>query len=389
MKCSLKSVLLLMVMILAVDARAKTWLVELDGSGDFTDIQPAVDAAAVGDTIHIGPGRFDTFHPIVAPGWTEDTIVGVLKDNLTFVGSGKDVTFLGPATFYGPYGKHPKVFCSFGGFDTVIRDMTIENAAAGVYWADGVVAIQSCQFRGRDPNFFAVYLFVDNGSVSDCTFDLVGGGGSAIGILNSQGNVQGLEISNCIIDGAQFGVRIGYGAPNIQIRDCALDVTWWGIAFDSGSTGTVRNCQIRGAQDRSVVALNGSVVGVFDTEFEGGRLGISASGGSLISGTGVVVGNTTEAALSISSAARISIQQSHILPASGLAVYCYAFSWSPISIDLTGNYWGTTDAEVIAASIHDSYDDPATPYTVVYAPFANGPVPAETTTWGGLKALWR
>jgi hypothetical protein len=388
-KCGLRIVLILMTMCLAIGAHAKTWHVEQDGAGDFTDIQPAVDAAAVGDTIRIGPGRFDMFHPITAPGWTEDTIVGVLKDNLTFVGSGKDVTFLGPETFYGPYGTHPKVFCSFGGFDAVIMDMTIENAKDGIYWAGGTLGVKSCLFRGRDPNFFAVYLFVDNGTVSDCEFDLVGGGGSAIGILNSQGNVQGLEVSNCNIEGAQFGVRVGYGAPNIQIRDCALDVTWWGIAFDGASTGTVRNCRIRGAQDSSVFALNGSLLEIFDSEMEGGLRGISAVGGSVITGTGIVVANTTEAALAFSSAAQISIHQSHILPASGAAVYCYPFSWSPITIDLTGNYWGTTDAEAIAGSIHDAHDDPAVPYTVVYAPYANGPVPAEATTWGNLKALWR
>lgn len=76
-------------------ALARTWRVELNGTGDYTDIQPAVEAAAPGDTIRIGPGRFDVFHPITAPAWTEDTIVGVLKDNLTFIGSGKEVTFLG------------------------------------------------------------------------------------------------------------------------------------------------------------------------------------------------------------------------------------------------------------------------------------------------------
>ncbi len=388
-KCSLRTLLFLVTMCLAIDARAKTWLVELDGSGDFTDIQPAVDAAAVGDTIHIGPGRFDTFHPIVAPGWTEDTIVGVLKDNLTFIGSGKDVTFLGPAAYYGPYGAHPKVFCSFGGLDAVIRDMTIENAKDGIYWHEGTLAIQSCLFRGRDPNFFAVYLFVDNGSVRDCDFDLVGGGGSAIGILNSQGNVQGLEVSNCIIEGAQFGVRVGYGAPNIHIRDTTMNVTFTGVVFESYSTGTVSRCHIAGAQESGLVATTGSTVGIVDSEVDGGRQGLYVSAGGTITGSQTIVANTTFAALGLSSAGQISITGSHILPTAGWAVYCYPFNWSPISIDLTGNYWGTTDSASIAASIHDNDDDPAIPHTVVYTPYANGPVPSETTTWGDLKALFR
>ena len=45
-------------------AHASTWHVERDGSGDFTTIQPAVDASAPGDTIHIGPGEYTETHTI-------------------------------------------------------------------------------------------------------------------------------------------------------------------------------------------------------------------------------------------------------------------------------------------------------------------------------------
>ena len=37
---------------------ARTWYLEKDGSGDFAVIQEAVDAAASGDTLRIGPGRW-------------------------------------------------------------------------------------------------------------------------------------------------------------------------------------------------------------------------------------------------------------------------------------------------------------------------------------------
>jgi hypothetical protein len=39
----------------------RTWSVEKDGSGDFSVIQDAVEAAAPGDTIQIGEGRFEDF----------------------------------------------------------------------------------------------------------------------------------------------------------------------------------------------------------------------------------------------------------------------------------------------------------------------------------------
>ncbi len=43
---------------LTTTALARTWLVRLDGSGDFTRIQEAVDAAEYGDTVLVGPGEY-------------------------------------------------------------------------------------------------------------------------------------------------------------------------------------------------------------------------------------------------------------------------------------------------------------------------------------------
>ena len=56
---------------------------------------------------------------------------------------------------------------------------------------------------------------------------------------------------------------------------------------------------------------------------------------------------------------------------------------------MTGNYWGTTDSAAIAALIQDHQDDPAIPCTVMDTPYVNGPVPAESLSWGDLKALFR
>ncbi|MCB1161975.1 hypothetical protein KDL67_04740, partial [bacterium] len=43
---------------LASWASALTYVVRLDGSGDFTAIQAAIDACAVGDTVLVGPGSY-------------------------------------------------------------------------------------------------------------------------------------------------------------------------------------------------------------------------------------------------------------------------------------------------------------------------------------------
>lgn len=388
MKHSIHLVATMVVMSLATTACARTWRVELNGTGDYTDIQPAVEAAAPGDTIRIGPGRFDTFHPITAPAWTEKTIVGVLKDNLTFIGSGKDVTILGTATFWNPPGDNPKVFCSFGGFDSTIRDMTIENVENGISWEEGTLEVRSCLFRAQDSHFFALYLFVDSAIISDCEFELPAGG-SAIEIGNLLGNVQGVEITACTVAGADFGIRVAYGAPNIVISDSTFDVRYWGIVFDQSSTGAINRCRISGNHDISVLAINGSAVAINNSELLGAHSGLAVSVNGTVEGIGNVISDTSDAAVWLFAGGRASMHGSHLLPASGLAVLCDQYSGTPVTIDMSGNYWGTTDSGAIAALIQDHADDPAIPYTVVYAPYANGPVPTESTSWGDLKALFR
>jgi hypothetical protein len=379
----------LVVMSLATAVHAKTWRVELNGTGDYADIQPAVEAASPGDTIRIGPGRFDIFHPVTTPAWTEDAIVGVLKDNLTFIGSGKDVTILGPSIFWNPPSDNPKVFLSFGGFDAVIRDMTIENVETGVHWERGVLTVQTCAFRASAPQFFALYLFVDRGSIRDCVFEL-SGGGTAIGILNLLNNVQGVEITACTTSGADFGVRVSYGAPNISITDSAFDVRYWGMIFDQLSTGAINRCHVSGANsERGVFVTAGSVVTISDSEVTDALYGLAITDNANVEASGVVIANTDGAALYLRNGGSAAIHASHLLPASGLAVACYQHNGTPLTIDMTGNYWGTADSAAIATLIQDHQDDPAIPYTVVYAPYANGPVPIESTSWGDLKALWR
>ncbi len=378
----------LVIVSLAGAAHAPAWRVELNGGGDYTDIQPAVEAAAPGDTIRIGPGRYATFHPITAPAWTEDTIVGVLKDNLHFIGSGQDVTFLGPDTFLAPSGMNPKVFCSFGGYSATLSDMTIENVETGVYWAEGVLAVSACRFRSQDYRFFALDLMVDDGIVRDCRFDLPSGG-SAIGVMNILNNMRGIEIDGCTISGAQYGLRVSYGAPNVNIHDCDLAITYWGIVFDQLSTGSIRRCHVSGGQQGGFLGINGSSVSIVDSEFVGGRRGLNIAAGANITGSGIVLSGTTEAAVTISGGGRASIHGSDLLPAVGWAVNCLNFTGAAVVVDFSDNYWGTADAGEIEALIHDSRYYSPNPYMVVYAPYANAPVPVESTSWGDLKALFR
>ena len=52
-------------------SEARTWRVEKDGTGDYSILYEAVDAAASGDTILIGPGRFEDYRFEPEYAWEE------------------------------------------------------------------------------------------------------------------------------------------------------------------------------------------------------------------------------------------------------------------------------------------------------------------------------
>lgn len=111
-----------------VPAGPKTIVVALDGSGDFTSLQEAVDAAKKGDTVFVKPGQYQ-----------QDVTIHS-KDQLKLVGAGQDkVTLLGRETIVGVLhvGKWP-----YGATNIEISDMTINDHgghAVGLFNGKGIV----------------------------------------------------------------------------------------------------------------------------------------------------------------------------------------------------------------------------------------------------------
>lgn len=65
------------------------------------------------------------------------------------------------------------------------------------------------------------------------------------------------------------------------------------------------------------------------------------------------------------------------------------YPWDSAYIDLTQNWWGTTDLDEIAEWIYDGSDDENDNIYIEYEPILGGSVPAEQTTWSDLKSLYR
>ena len=113
-----------------------TITVRKDGTGNFTVIQQALDVAAAGDTVLIGPGEFLEHSTVRLPGSSVDieSYANVTVDNLTIIGAGADQTLVGPAVYSGVYGTFtPKCMTYVNRGDIRISDLCLRNCWDGLY----------------------------------------------------------------------------------------------------------------------------------------------------------------------------------------------------------------------------------------------------------------
>lgn len=152
-------------------AHASTWRVERDGSGNFTTIQPAVDASAPGDTILIGPGEYTETHEIQIPEWPSptDACVYVTVENLTFIGVGADQVIIGPEEYYPAY-FGPIGLCGADLNDQWrVEGVTIQNVRDGMYVEGALEAIR-CRFINNEVHGIAT-IATGGTIIRECHFE--------------------------------------------------------------------------------------------------------------------------------------------------------------------------------------------------------------------------
>jgi hypothetical protein len=168
-------------------------VVALDGSGDFTSIQEAVDAAKKGDTVFLKPGSYQ-----------QDVTVHS-KDRIKLVGAGQDkVTLLGRETIVGVLhvGKWP-----YGATNIEISDMTINDHgghAVGLFNGKGVL------LKRLTINGMVFSQQVEDVHIEDCMI----GGSETTGVQFADS--QAVLVGNFIHDN-DHGVNVA-GKSNVRLE---------------------------------------------------------------------------------------------------------------------------------------------------------------------------
>jgi len=172
---------------------ARTIVVALDGSGDFTSIQEAVDSAKKGDTVFLKAGQYH-----------QDVTVHS-KEKVKLVGAGRDqVVLLGREDIVGVLhvGKWP-----YGATDVEISDMTINEHgghAVGLFNGRGVT------LRRLTVNGMLFSQQVQDARIEDCTI----GGSETTGVQFA--DTQAVLVANFIHDN-DHGVNVA-GKSDVRIE---------------------------------------------------------------------------------------------------------------------------------------------------------------------------
>ena len=373
----------------AISASARTWYVEKDGSGDFTVIQDALDAAASGDTLRIGPGRFVDFREYETNGGLQGIIAMIQVPEITFLGAGADQTIIGPSEYTWD-GEEPiprGVVCIAqtppGGLE--LSGLSFENMVSGVYVENAVgLTVEDCRFAGGSKG---VRSFEDV-VVQRCEFSDL-----RLGVL-VDGPADSANVEDCVLSNCGTSIQFQW-MNNCFVRRCQMAVpdgrTTAGVGF-VGSGGGVYDCTIVGVEFAIAFADNYNVILKGNHVVSPGFC-ISSNSEFFVAENNVFQSTGPVATIDLyTRGLPHTIRNNHILRGTGLAVRVVGHHGDPgYVLDMSDNWWGTTERDSIASWIRDGEDVvfPPLECRVDFEPFSSVPLPTERESLGGFRSLFR
>lgn len=353
---------------------AATWTVEKDGSGDYMIIQEAIDAAASGDTILIGPGRYDDLrvHPLLLNGVLVSSILWVNKPGLSIVGSGAESTIIGPTEYLGEFETESTASLTIdAGSSCEVRDLWFENTRFEVnIYASSVM--EDCKVT-RGPFRMDHSLAVGYCSgVNIRRVELVNSGG-----VVTRPGASDLLVEDCSFEDESewtYAIQLSNSPQNVTVRSCTI--IGGGGAIQYSGTGLVEDCTMRNQWGTGLEVVGGGHMIARRCIIGPSRSNLWVSIGRLEVFDSLLEGGTRE---TIYSTAEIYVRNSHILNGGGWTVYGRT-SVGDERIDVRNNWWGTSDPVQVEAWINDTFG------TVLWEPFNDMPVPTRDSSIGKLKA---
>jgi hypothetical protein len=369
---------------LGIMAHARTWRVERDGSGDFATIQPAIDVAALGDTIQLGPGRYAETTTTNLPGFTVQSHAVVEKGPLTFLARIPGEAIIGPTVRndvdLGPHG----ISISAAAPGVTVEGLVIENVFSGIYVRSGHrgMSIVESTFRG---SFEGVSAFgVDEFTILRSTFESNDGG---VGIGP---NARAPSITRSTFTASINHAVAFIGCLDALIGSCQITGPGTGVSVSQGSRSRCEQSTILSTARPAIeVAIDASAV-VSECRLLSGTRTLSVRARSSVFVVNSVIRGGQFASVYFSGGSFGDIEHSHILAGARLAAEAASYLAEPtVRLDLTENYWGTTSVPSIAASIHDGVDDPSIRAIIDFEPILLAPVPNTVMSAGSLKAAYK
>ena len=371
-----------------IDVHAATITVMQDGTGDFELIQPALDAAASGDTILIGPGEYLDSQSMELQGYPgpAEVFAFIPVSDLTIIGAGKLETFIGPITYEGSGLTYSPIGVRWVyGATLNVSGLTIRNCFDGLQAGSGQVFIDDCNIL--DNSYGIVWNTEGSGGwIRNCNIvSSVHGGPNGLYLHGSGSNV---VVEDCLFDGAMV---LTQNLESISIRRCEIRNAVIGLQVDNGTHCYVEDCRITNCANGGVVIYGpSSSCEIIESEIAGGGLAVYIGYFCQFVASQTIFNGGSWGVIEFRGSNDSAVTNCHFFPGNGPAIRSSRQpGYGEVVHDLRNNFWGTTDGDEIRSLILDGVDDPDNVSTVLFDPFVGGPVSTEKTTLGGLKAFYR
>ena len=244
-------------------AGAATWRVERDGSGDYMTIQPAVDAAASGDTILIGPGQYMEYQHVHPLGWVNPADVFVLchVGGLTLIGSDPEEVIIGRMLSFRTCGAYGIVMEEGLEGSLRLEGLTLQNLYKGVWSKWNRLELVSCRLINM--NDCGLYTDAPDGLlVEACHFDFA----EVTPAISAFGPASGFVIRDSEFHLTDISFQDN---TDIVVENCRFQGGQGGIQFHR-SAGVVTNCEFTDFNSFCVGAIGGSEVSISSSILRGG-----------------------------------------------------------------------------------------------------------------------